>query len=101
VEDAVFWSEGSKVFRGRDELREWFAQVQGPWESIHTAVEEVLEAGEDRIVFGLGLTARGGSSGAETRLQAWQVNWFIEGLTAKRRVFRDRDEALEAAGLSE
>jgi ketosteroid isomerase-like protein len=100
-EDAVFWSEGSKVFRGRDELREWFAQVQEPWESIHIAVEEILEAGDDRMVVGLGLTARGGSSGAETRLQAWQVNWLIEGLTAKRSVFRDRDDALEAVGLSE
>jgi len=100
-EDAVFWSERSKVFRGRAALRDWFAQVQEPWESIQIAVEEILEAGDDRLVVGLGLTARGSGSGAETQQRAWQVNWFIEGLTAKRRVFRDRDEALEAAGLSE
>ena len=100
-EDAVFWSEGTKVYRGREELRDWFAQVREPWESIQVAVEETLEAGDDRMVVGLGLTARGRSSGAETRQKVWQVNWFIEGLTAKRRVFRDRTEALEAAGLSE
>jgi len=100
-EDAVFWSEGSKVFRGREELRDWFAQVKEPWEVLQLALEEVIEAGDDRLVVGLGLTARGGHSGAETQLQAWQVNWFVEGLTAKRRVFRDRAEALEAARLAE
>ena len=101
-EDAVFWSERPKVYRGREELREWFAQVQEPWESIHVgAIEEILEAGDDRLVVGYGLTGRGRSSGADTQLHLWQVFWFREGLVAKRRVFRERAEALEAAGLSE
>jgi ketosteroid isomerase-like protein len=100
-EDAIFWSEGSRIYRGRDELRDWFAQVREPWERIQIAIEEIIETGHDRLVFGLRLTARGSSSGADTRLEVWQVQWFREGLTAKRRIFRDRAEALEAARLSE
>jgi hypothetical protein len=41
------------------------------------------------------------SSGAGTQLHVWQVFRFREGLVAKRQVFRERAEALEAAGLSE
>jgi hypothetical protein len=47
------------------------------------------------------LTARGKGSGAETQLHFWQVNWFADGKTATRRVFRERAEALEVAGLEE
>ena len=100
-EDPIFWTEGTRIFRGRDEVRTWFAQVREPWERIHLAVEEILEAGNERLVVGFRLTARGRSSGADTQLQFWQVLWFREGLTAKRQIFRDRAEALEAAGLSE
>ena len=100
-EDAMFWSQGSKVFRGREELRDWFAQIREPWESVEIAADEIHEAGSDRVMAGLAVAARGAGSGAETKLQVWQVFWFIEGLTAKRRVFRDRAEALEAAGLEE
>ena len=100
-EDATFWTEGSRIFRGRDEVRTWFAQVQEPWERIHLDLEEILEAGMDGLVVGFRLTARGRSSGVDTQLQFWQVLWFREGLTAKRQIFRDRTEALEAAGLRE
>jgi uncharacterized protein len=98
-EDAIFWTEGTRTFTGKDEVREWFAQVQEPWERIQLAVEEILEAGKDGLVVGFRLTGRGRSSGADTQLQVWQVLWFREGLLAKRQIFRDRVAALEAAGL--
>ena len=99
-EDAMFWSEGTKVFHGREELRDWFAQVREPWETIRIAAEEILDAGDDRLVVELKVTGVGSGSGAETQLQVWMVYWYVEGLAAKRRVFRERTEALEAAGLS-
>ena len=100
-EDAIFWTEGTRIFRGRDEVRTWFAQVQEPWERIHLAIEETLEAENDGLVVGFHLTARGRSSGADTHLQFWQVLWFRDGLTARRQIFRDRAEALEATGRPE
>jgi ketosteroid isomerase-like protein len=99
-QDAIFWSEPFRTYRGREKVRAWFAQVREPWEDIHIAADEIIEAGEDRLVVGLGLTARGRGSGVETEAHFWQVNWFADGKTARRKVFRDREEALEAAGLS-
>jgi ketosteroid isomerase-like protein len=99
-EDGIFWSGVSRIYRGRDELRDWFEQVVEPWASIHLDAEEFIEASDGRLLVGLRLTARGEGSGADTRMHAWQVNWFTDGKTGRRQVFRERAEALEAAGLS-
>jgi ketosteroid isomerase-like protein len=100
-EDPMFRSQGARVYRGRAELREWVNEVLEPWESLHVAVEEITEATEDRVFLSALLTARGKASGVETKLRGWFVVWFANGTITRRRVFRDRDEALEAAGLSE
>jgi ketosteroid isomerase-like protein len=100
-EDAVFWSEGSRTWRGIETVREWFAQVTEPWASSRVKIDEIVEASEDQLVIALTLTARGKGSGAETQLHFWQVNRFAAGKTAARRVFGERAEALEAAGLRE
>ena len=100
-EDAIFWSGVARTYRGRDGLREWFKQVVEPWERIRVEVEEITEATDNRVFVGLYLTARGKGSGVETELRAWQVNRFADGKTARRHVFLERADALEAAGLSE
>jgi ketosteroid isomerase-like protein len=52
-EDSVFWSEHARIYTGDAELREWFNQVVlEPWESILFEVEEITEAGDDRVFFG-------------------------------------------------
>ena len=35
------------------------------------------------------------------QVQGWTVLWFEDGLITERRIFRDRAEAVEAAGLRE
>jgi ketosteroid isomerase-like protein len=101
-EDAAFWSEPLRTYRGRAEVREWFQRVVvEPWESIHTEADEIIEA-EDNRVFGGGLiTARGRGSGVETHFHGWAVFWVAAGKVRKRRAFLDRADALEAAGLRE
>ena len=100
-EDAIFWSGVTRTYRGRQELREWFNQVLERWESLHVEVEEITEAANDGVFYCLFLTGRGKGSGVDTELRVWAVNWFADGKVSRRRVFRERDEALEAAGLSE
>jgi ketosteroid isomerase-like protein len=100
-EDAMFWSEVPRIYRGRDEVREWFHRVLEPWESFQGEPDEIREASEGRILVGGVITARGKGSGAETRLRGWFVFWVANGTITKRRVFLDHDDALEAAGLSE
>jgi ketosteroid isomerase-like protein len=98
-EDAVFFSEPVRVYRGRAEFREWVNRVLEPWKSLHLEAEEITEAGDDRVLVGTLITARGKGSGVETRIRVWVVIWIANGKITRRRVFLDRDDALEAAGL--
>jgi ketosteroid isomerase-like protein len=100
-EDAMFWSRVARTYRGRNELREWFNEVGEAWESIHIEIEEITEAPDNSVFFGIAMTARGRGSGVETEGRAWQLVRFADGKTVRRQVFLDRTEALEAAGLSE
>jgi ketosteroid isomerase-like protein len=101
-EDAMFWSEPRRIYRGRQELQEWFVRaIVEPWESIHVEVDEIIDAAEGRVIAGGLLTARGRGSGVETQVHGWSVFWFESGLVSRRRVFLERAEALEAAELSE
>ena len=99
-EDAVFWSEPTHVYRGEAALRAWFQAVVEPWESIDAEVEEVTDTEDDRVLLGGVLTARGKASGVETQIRGWFVLWVTNGKITRRQAFRDRDLALEAAGLS-
>lgn len=83
------------------EVRDWLNQVQEPWDDLHMHVEEIAEASDGRLFVGLGLSARGKESGVETHLRFWTVSWIVDGKIARRRSFRERAEALEAAGISE
>ena len=101
-EDAVFGSESARVYRGKAELREWFNKVVvEPWESLHCELAEIIETTTDRVVWEGVLTARGRDSGVETQQRFWTVQWFAGGMTTRRRVFFERDEALEAAGFGQ
>ena len=100
-EDSMFFSEVPRVYRGRDEVREWFHRVLEPWEHIHAEADEIREASDGRILVGGVLTVRGKGSHAEARQRGWFVFWVANGTITKRCVFLDRNEALEAAGLRE
>jgi ketosteroid isomerase-like protein len=90
------------VYHGRAEVREG---IEGFFElaesGIHTEIEQLTNLGDDRVFMAAVLTARGRGSGVRFELHTWAVVWFAEGLVTRRQVFWTRDEALEAAGLSE
>lgn len=96
----MFWSEPTRIYRGRAELRAWLERVLEPWNSMHLEVEEMTEAGDDLVFGGARLTTRGKGSGVQTQIRGWFVFTVVGGEITKRQVFLDRDEGLEAAGLS-
>lgn len=99
-EDNLFWTEGGRTYRGAAELREWLNQVWEPWETLHMEVLEISPAGDGRLFVGFELTARGKESGAETKARFWTVSQIAHGKIRTRHAFRDRAQALEAAGLA-
>ena len=89
-----------EVHRGRAEVRELIEGLFEIGESSHVAVE-ITDLSDDRVFAETVLTARGTGSGVPVELRYWQVLSVTEGKITRRRIFMERHEALEAAGLSE
>ena len=89
------------VYRGRAEVREWVAEALEVIEDAQTEVEEIEDLGDDRLLVEIVRSGRGKGSGVPAELRDWWVLWFAEGLITRRQAFWTRDDALEAAGLSE
>ena len=73
-EDAMFWTEPTRVYRGRQKVREWSERaLVETWESFRAEVEEAIPAGEDRVVVGGLVAGRGRGSGVQTEVHGWQI----------------------------
>src|SRR4051794_9371113 len=88
------------VFRGVDDYKQMLYWVSEEFDDPSAELTEISEAG-DQVVVGLTLSGRGKQSGVETRWNIWQVWTFREGKFFRGYAFTSREEALEAAGLSE
>jgi ketosteroid isomerase-like protein len=98
------WAEvmrGESAFQGHEALRKWSRSYYEMWENLEDNIEELIDAGDDVISI-VTTRARGRGSGVEVE---WKQNagvWTVrEGKIARVVWFPSRDEAREAAGLSE
>jgi ketosteroid isomerase-like protein len=91
------------IYHGRDGVREWLEEAfLELWERFHVEIGEITEMGDDRVFFEMSFSARGVTSGVETEIHTWSVTRHgDDGKVASRALFWTREEALEAAGLSE
>ena len=85
------------LLRGPDAVTRFLETNWSHWQAIRMTPEEILEAGDDVVVFvhvalrgrdGIMVEARG------PHVQTWQ-----RGRLTRYRLFQDRGEALAAAGL--
>jgi ketosteroid isomerase-like protein len=103
----VVWEENPdlpglrEIYRGRAEVREWIEEVLEAVETLHNEIVEITELPDDRVFTENVVTGRGTGSGVPVELRYWSVLWLSEDKLARRQVFWSKDEALEAAGLSE
>jgi ketosteroid isomerase-like protein len=94
-------SEGH-VFRGRQGIRDYFAWLDEAFEEFRSEVEEIIDAGEDRVVALLRGSVRGKASGVPLDDQPFAIVITFEGeRIARADGYWSRADALEAAGLSE
>ncbi len=85
------------IRRGHDALREWVAMMEEIWVDPRYEPEEFIEAGEF-IVVAVRATARGRGSGVPLDIPIFQVFEVQGGKIRRLWAYRDRAEALEAAG---
>ena len=88
------------VFRGHDGVRRWFRDVTDALPDAEFAFPDIRDLGNRVVALGR-LRARGRVSGAETETPFAYVVDLEDGRMIRVRAYRDHEEALEAAGLSE
>jgi ketosteroid isomerase-like protein len=86
--------------RGRDEYVRYLTGYMRGWREYRGELRELLDGGEE-IMIVLGERVKLRDSGAILDRDLHQVWTVRNGLAARCRVFKTREEALEAAGLSE
>lgn len=88
----------SAVYEGHDGIRRFYAEVRDVWANYTWEPEELIESG-DLVVALLRSSGTGRESGIEIERRTAMV-WTVGKEQARSlRFFRDREAALEAAGL--
>jgi uncharacterized protein len=87
-------SQGS----GRENFRRFLERYRTTWRRYDVRAEELIDAG-DQVVAIVRETVRAEGSDAPIERQVAQVWTLRDGRVVRYRVFRTKNEALEAAGL--
>jgi len=94
------YPEGEPVFRGRDGVDQLAAMLGETWREWHFEPERFLDAG-DRVVVFARIVGQGAASGVPFQLETTHVLTIHAGRAISLQVYRNRSEALRAAGLRE
>jgi ketosteroid isomerase-like protein len=87
--------------RGPEAVFDWYLQAFDSLQPFRTSETEFIDAGGDKVLLQYRMYVRGSGSGAEVEFRRWCVVTLRKGKTLRHQWFTDRDEALEAAGMSE
>ena len=87
-------------YRGHKGIRQWWQEFAESWEDWTSHIHEIRPAG-DEVLVEITVDVTGTGSGAEVAQTFFQVVTVRDGKLVRSRDFATRDEALEAAGLSE
>ena len=100
----VVWDTGDQfpggTVHGRDGVREFFRQWFGTFDDFRSETKECIDAGS-AVYTHVRQWGRGKGSGAAAQTDFWLAWLFFQGKVVRVTYFPTRDEALEAAGLSE
>jgi ketosteroid isomerase-like protein len=100
VEDHDRSLESTTAYRGHQGLMDLFALVNEGFEDVRYTAEKFTHAG-DRVLVTVRRTGRGAASGVPVSEQQFHVFDFARDRIVRFRVFVERDQALQAAGLRE
>ena len=89
------------TYRGRDGWRERDRQFRRAWADIDFEPREFIDTGGDEVVVVAAMHGHGGGSEVPMQMTFAYVYKVRDGSIVRDRAFTSRDQALEAAGLSE
>ena len=91
----------SSTFRGKDAVRAWFEDWMDMFDGYWMEPVELIDAGGDTVVVVERFGGRAKLSGVETVQMVGDVVTIRNGKIARGHLYPTREQALEAAGLSE
>jgi len=94
------YPEGEPVFRGREGVEQYIGTLREVWSEYRFEPERFLDAG-DRVVVFARIVGKGRASGVPFELEIAQVWTIHAGRATSLLAYRDRSQALEAAGLGD
>jgi ketosteroid isomerase-like protein len=86
---------------GKDALRAYVQDWQDTFDDVTSEPVELIDAGEDNVIAVIRISGRAKLSGVVTDLTYAALYTLRDGKIARGREYWTRDEALDAAGLSE
>ena len=97
----VVYEVGQELpLRGRAEVRAMWERWDSTWDEMETVPEDFTDAG-DQVLVTVHYSARGRGSGIEYEERLFDVYTFSDGQCVGKREFRERSDAVEAAGLDQ
>ena len=91
---------GQQTYHGIDGVMEFFEVIFDAFEHVRQVPERFIDCGDQVLVF-VRSEARARISGLDLNEQWAHLVTVCDGKAVRLQQFRDRDEALEAAGLRE
>ena len=101
VESVAAWQGGdARTYAGIDGFRKLWLDWLEPWTVYHASADEIIDQG-DRVLVLARDRARRAETDAEFELQSGSLWEFEDGRLVRVEFFRNRVQALQAAGLRE
>jgi ketosteroid isomerase-like protein len=91
---------GASTYHGHSGLREWYADANEPWEELKVHPHEFRPVGKHVVIF-LKAVGRGRGSHAQVEAEIVHVAEFRDGKAVRLDGYGDREQALQALGISE
>jgi ketosteroid isomerase-like protein len=91
----------AEVYRGREEVVRNFRDFTASFEYYRFEIEDLRDAGGDKVAAVLLERARGKASGLEVDRRSGWVATFRDRRVLKFEIFLDPEDALEAVGLAD
>jgi ketosteroid isomerase-like protein len=87
-------------YRGRAGVERWLQDWAAAWSSFSMHVDELIDAGEHRVVALVRMSATGLGSSVSVEREDGIVYELRDGLIARLDYYNNRPDALAAAGLT-
>ena len=87
------------IYRGHEGIVSLLEENATLWENICIAIDDIAEGKDGRVIAFIRAKGRGRNTGVDVELASAQVWTIQDGKAVHVRLYLDREEALQAAGV--